>query len=216
MSATPLEDVARAHVQAWLDLATSTAAVASLPVRTLQHLVGWEALAPGPATADLLARLADAEAAAAAARQDANRFAARLADVTGEHQALVGELRRAYAALEQDVAARIEASTDDQKRLLYQLLEPLLTQLPVVRRAIAQGLPVEAADVVALLAPLDEALARLGITPIGEVGADVAFDPALHQANGTAPEAGTAVTVKHVGYKLDTRLLRKARVAIKG
>jgi molecular chaperone GrpE (heat shock protein) len=205
----PFEALAQAHARAWMDLAASTAAVVQLPARTLHALTGIGS-APEPSATEKLA------AEAAYWRADAQQALQTLEKLELDQAArlkLVDELRRAYAALEQEAAARAAQAAADQARTIYGVLEPLLTQLPAVRRSVADGKEVAAADVLALLTPLDEMMAGLGFRPIGAVGGEAAFDPTRHQiASGAAPEPGAPVTVKTVGYEQDGRILRRARV----
>jgi molecular chaperone GrpE (heat shock protein) len=210
-----LSRVAETHAQAWQDLLASTAAVAALPLRTVQTLTGWPEI---PAAGD---RLGEAEREIAALRQalETERQARRaevrrLGDRLEAEQALVAELRRAYAQLESEGDLLVDRARQDQALALYQTLEPLLTQLPVVRHAVSEGREVAATDLLALLGPLDLALAELGLTPIGQVGETLPFEPQTHQmARGPIPESGEPVTVRHVGYRLGEQLLRRARVA---
>lgn len=212
------ERLAGDHLQAWQGLLNSTATVATLPLRTVSQLVGWPVVETPASPED---RLAEAEAMVNALSQAltterearrADRHAWR--DRLETEQALVAELRQAYAILEQAGAAHIEQARQDLRLALYQVLEPLLTQLPLVRHATAEGREVAAADVLALLGPLDRAVAELGLVAIGQVGETVAFDPQWHQvARGAAPEAGEPVAVRHVGYRLGDQILRRARVS---
>ena len=202
------------HLRAWTALATAAAEVAGLPARTAGLLTGLGP-PPAPAPADLVAaRLLDLEAELARARGHVGALEARLQELGEAHAAEVAGLRRAYDALERDAAIRAAQAIDDQRLKLYQALEPLLTQLPLVRHAVASGREVQATDLLDLLGPLDEALGLLGLVAIGQVGDEAPFDPARHQAvGGPPPEAGAAVTVKHPGYRLDDRILRRARVS---
>lgn len=196
-----LEALARAHAQAWLDLAASTAAVAQLPARTLHALTGLGP-APQPTQAELAAR----------AREEAHAALAQLEKLQGL-QGLVDELRRAYAALELEAAQRASLAIEDHKRTIFGLLEPLLMQLPAVKRSVDEGREVGAADVLALLGPLDELVANLGVRAIGAPGEETPFDPTRHQpTSGAAPDAGDPVTIKTVGFELDGKILRRARV----
>jgi molecular chaperone GrpE (heat shock protein) len=207
--------VADVHAQAWQDLLASTAAVAALPLRTVQTLTGW------PAASAAGDRLSEAEREIAALKQalEAERGARRaevrrLGDRLEAEQALVSELRKAYAQLESEGEIQVARARQDQALALYQTLEPLLTQLPVVRHAVGEGREVAAADLLALLGPLDVGLAELGLAPIGQVGETLPFDPQTHQmARGPIPGPGEPVTVRHVGYRLGEQLLRRARVS---
>lgn len=200
----PLEAWLEDSWRAWGDLAASAVTVAALPGRALAEALGapWP-LPPGPSErlaaleaerAGLLAALVTAEAALAAER------------------GRVAELRADYARLEQSLLGQLAQAAQDERLALYRRLEPLLTQLPGVRWALADGREVAAADVLSLLAPLDAALAEWGFTPIGAVGERLAFDRALHQAIRPA-EPGDWVVVRHVGYRMGPQVLRKAKVA---
>jgi molecular chaperone GrpE (heat shock protein) len=211
------ERLAGDHLHAWQGLLSSTAAVAALPLRTVSQLVGW----PVETSATLEERLAGAEAAVSAltaaltAEREARRADMRAWQERLEAQhALVAELRQAYARLEQAGATHVEQARQDLRLALYQVLEPLLTQLPLVRHATAEGREVAAADVLALLGPLDRAVAELGLVAIGQVGEEVPFDPQVHQvARGRMPEPGEPAAIRHVGYRLGEQILRRARVS---
>lgn len=210
----PLAQVVEDHLRTWAALATAAADVAGLPARTAGVLTGAAPATPidpllvaQRAIAQLEGRLGEALGHVAA-------LEARLRELGEAHATQVEGLRRAYDALERDTGSRSARALDDQKLALYQALEPLLTQLPLVRHAVACGREVEARDLLDLLGPLDEALGLLGLAAIGEVGSEVPFDPARHQAAGfPAPEPGAPVRVKHPGFRLDDRILRRARVA---
>lgn len=211
------ERLAGDHLHAWQGLLSSTAAVATLPLRTVSQLVGWPVETP-PTIEE---RLAEAEAtiAALSAALTAERET-RVAEIRAwqerleSQHALVAELRQAYVLLEQAGATHVEQARQDMRLALYQVLEPLLTQLPLVRHATAEGREVAAADVLALLGPLDRAVAELGLVAIGQVGDSVAFDPQVHQvARGAMPDPGEPTTVRHVGYRLGEQILRRARVS---
>jgi molecular chaperone GrpE (heat shock protein) len=66
-----------------------------------------------------------------------------------------------------------------------------------------------------LLRPINELLKRWGITAIAEVGAQVSYDPHVHQLMDadTETEVGMTVTVRYVGYREGEKLLYRARVS---
>lgn len=207
MADDPLMRMIDMHGRAWTAWAEATRDLVELPLRSITTLVGApeapavDADLPAAAVAELMRRLE--------ATQDALGLAERRRE---QAEALVGEVREAYARFEAEIESRLVEATEAQALALYQLLEPLLTQLPAVRHSLAEGREVAAADVLALLGPLDAAVAALGLRAIGEVGAEVAFDPALHQASGAEPQPGAPMAVRQVGYRLGDRLLRRARV----
>lgn len=213
----PLTQVVEDHLRAWSALATAAADVAGLPARTAERLGGGAPTTPVDPLATARTTTAALEARLAEANGHVAALEARLGELGEAHVAQVEGLRRAYDALELDAARRASTAVDDQKLALWQALEPLLTQLPLVRHAVAAGREVEARDLLDLLGPLDEAMGLLGLAPIGAVGAEAPFDPTQHQATGgAAPEPGAPVIVKHPGYRLGDRILRRARVVPAG
>ncbi len=211
----PLSQVVEDHLRAWASFAAAAADVAGLPARTAGVLTGAPPVAPADPLQVALATIAQLQARLREADGQVGALEARLVELGEAHAVQVEGLRRAYDALERDAASRAAQAIDDQKLALWQVLEPLLTQLPLVRHAVAKGREVEARDLLDLLGPLDEALGLLGLAAIGEVGGEVSFDPTRHQAAGApAPDPGAPVLVKHPGYRLDDRILRRARVAL--
>ncbi|MCZ7542910.1 MAG: hypothetical protein M5R40_04950 [Anaerolineae bacterium] len=122
---------------------------------------------------------------------------------------------------EQRRAELSEALAREAEQLaLFERLSGLLAQLATLERAVAEGGgAVAAGDVLALLSPLRQAMADMGFTAIGEPGAEVAFDPHLHQEAQSdnlarrALEAGQPVRVQFVGYRRGDHILRRAEVS---
>ena len=148
--------------------------------------------------AELAARLAEAEAAAAEMRETLLR----------ERAELENQRRRLQRDLEQ---ARRYAN------------EKLLAELLPVADSLERGLAVEGADAAALRAGMDLTLRALvkvvesaGLTVLDPQGQP--FDPERHQAMSMVESAeyapDTVVSVLQKGYLLNDRLLRPALVAV--
>jgi molecular chaperone GrpE (heat shock protein) len=214
---TLFERLADEHRRAWTELAQSAQNVASLPGRTLMGLLTQETWqTPGGTEHDPLAEARAAMAHLAGRLEAETEKRLTLEAERRELESLIDDLRRTYGRLESEVTERVQLAVEDQKLGFYRTMEPLLTQLPLARHAVETGRDLAAEDLLALLGPLDEVLTTWGFTPIGEVGQEVVFDPGLHQvASGAAPEAGTAATVRHVGWRRGDQILRRARVARK-
>jgi molecular chaperone GrpE (heat shock protein) len=202
------------HLKAWAALAQAATDVFQLPVRSAQRLLDPDAPPLADPLAVAVAQIAQIDDDLARARGQVAGLEARLRELSEAHAVQVDQLRTAYARLELEARDGSVRALDDQKLAIYKLLEPLLMQLPIVRHAVEQGRTVEVTDLLDLLGPLDEALASLGFTRIGNIGAEVAFDPARHQAVGGSPDFGSPVAVKHPGWALDDRILRRARVRL--
>lgn len=132
-----------------------------------------------------------------------------------ERDMRIAKLQDEYSALQARKAGETRASTRDERLALFKKLQPLATQLPTLHRAIEDGADVSAADVLALLGPLDEALADMGFEPIGTAGGEVTFDPTHHRAVGKGArsvEPGDPVRVRYVGYLHEGDVVVKAHV----
>ena len=154
----------------------------------------------------------------------------------GTTSADVSTLERRIAELEQEVAeerqARLRALADfenfrrrtereaDAARRAGRrdVLLPLLDILDNVERALAAGStdPVFLRGVEAIREQLRRTLAGLGAEPIPGVGSH--FDPWVHEAMGTDPDAaqppGTVVAEIRRGFLLDGEVLRPSQVVV--
>jgi molecular chaperone GrpE (heat shock protein) len=127
----------------------------------------------------------------------------------------IEKLQSEYKALQARKSSDVQASTDDERLALFKKLEPLATQLPTLHQSVKEGAEVSAGDVLELLAPLDELLADLGFTQIGEAGAESSFDPTHHRAVGKGARSvkpGDRVATRYVGYLHEDKVVVKAQV----
>jgi molecular chaperone GrpE (heat shock protein) len=129
--------------------------------------------------------------------------------------AQIESLRTEYATLKERAERAEAASARNERQALFARLQPIATQLPTLRAAVAQGGAVSAKDVLGLLTPLDDMLRDLGYQPIGEAGAELEYDPTRHRAVGRGArsvEPGARVRVRYVGYLHEGRVACKAEV----
>jgi hypothetical protein len=186
----PLTAALTDHVVTLSALGEALAQAAGLPVRTLARLLG----------------------------QPAEGLPERERGMQAHLAALHRELEEARLALASQAPERVEPSSHDAgalaavKRQLFRNMEPTLLQLPVVRHAVTQGGATTASDVLALLEPLEEALAGWGYEPVGQVGEVVLFAPEVHHAVTGEPAPGDTVRVRTPGYRLDGAVVVRARV----
>ncbi len=97
-----------------------------------------------------------------------------------------------------------------------QALESLLIQWPTAAYAARKNPEAPAIKLLPLLRPLEQLLAAWGVVPIGEVGAEVAYNPQWHQVMPVAGQdlkAGDRARVRYVGYRRDEQLLYRAKVS---
>ena len=132
-------------------------------------------------------RLAAAEANSAHARADAEELRAAAKQLRGENARMLDQLRQAR---QDSLTAR-----DVHER---QMRLELLTTLANVAISVLES--PQAAEDIALRQQIEYVTSREGLTPIGEAGESVSFDPALHDAMGKHLEPGSRVTVLRAGY----------------
>lgn len=124
-------------------------------------------------------------------------------------------LRAEYAVLEGRLHSAGAESARTGRLALFRDLQPVLVQLPTMRAAVEQGADLAAADVLDMLAPLDQLVVDLGFECIGEAGEETPFDPHLHRVVGREAgdiADGDPVRVRYVGYRLDGEIVAKAEV----
>jgi transcriptional regulator with XRE-family HTH domain len=92
-------------------------------------------------------------------------------------------------------------------------LESWLVQWPTAVYAAQQKPDLPAQKLIPLVRPVEVLVQRWGVTAIETVGAEVSFDPQIHQPNpGAALQPGDPVRVSHGGCRQGDRLLHRARV----
>jgi molecular chaperone GrpE (heat shock protein) len=67
---------------------------------------------------------------------------------------------------------------------------------------------------VKLVYPLENLLKQWQIEPISFVGAEIPFDPQLHQLLEGNADSGDLVKVRYVGYRQGEKLLYRAKVSL--
>ncbi len=99
------------------------------------------------------------------------------------------------------------------QRDTLQLLEPWLLQWSAAAHAAQTNPQLTAIKLLPLLRPIDTLLTQWGVTAIGAVGEELAYDPRLHQVmNGEALGLGTIVRVRFSGYDYQGQVLHRAKV----
>lgn len=98
------------------------------------------------------------------------------------------------------------------ERESLQILESWLLQWPTAVSAIAQNPELPAQRIIKLLNPLDKLLQSWGVVQIGQVGAEIPYNPQEHQLLSGNTEPESTVRVRYVGYRHGRKLLYRAKV----
>ncbi len=92
-------------------------------------------------------------------------------------------------------------------------LEPWLRQWPTAVAAAQRQPDLPAIRLLPLTHPWQELLQHWGVTAIGEVGAELPYDPQIHQPLQGHITPGQRVRVRYLGYRQGDRLLYRAQVS---
>lgn len=129
----------------------------------------------------------------------------------------IASLREEYQRLQQTLANQQQELRSQFERETIQQLESLLLQLPSAAYAAQNNPDMLAKNILPLLRPIDALLQKWGITAIGSVGEEVAYNPQRHQLmeGSDEIEEGSSVIIRYIGYIQGEKLLYRARVAVK-
>ncbi|AFZ56212.1 nucleotide exchange factor GrpE [Anabaena cylindrica FACHB-243] len=125
-----------------------------------------------------------------------------IADLKGEYQRLVLKLEQQRELLQQEFQ---ESS--------LQMLESLLLFWPTAAQKAKDNPQLEAIKMLPLVQkPLDRLLQAWGVEAIATVGAEIPYNPQLHQLLEGTAEHGEIVKVCYIGYRHAGKLLNRAKV----
>ena len=131
----------------------------------------------------------------------------RLADSAEQ----ISHVKREAEQKEQNQCCAVETGQLTVEKKYFEILKPLLLNLPTARLAIAANPALLAKDMIGLFAPMDDFIRAMGLAPIGEVGAEAPYDSTRHDSpDDIAP--GTPVRIVTVGYSRGEEIWMKARV----
>jgi molecular chaperone GrpE (heat shock protein) len=122
--------------------------------------------------------------------------------------------RQEYQRLQQQLDSQKETLNQEFQQSSLAILESLLLQLPTAIAAAQNNPQLPAVKILPLLKPIEQLLINWEIETIGNIGAEVPYNPTLHQLmEGTAaPEE--LVKIRYVGYRQGEKLLFRAKVSL--
>ena len=124
----------------------------------------------------------------------------------------VAALRQECDRLQSQIATQAETVRQQVQQEAIAQLESWLVQWPTAAHAAAQRDDLPAHRLLPLMRPIEELIGHWDLVPIEAVGAEVSFDPQIHQPKTGCIAPGQRVRVSHVGYRQGDRLLHRARV----
>jgi DNA-binding Xre family transcriptional regulator len=122
-------------------------------------------------------------------------------------------LQQEYQHLQQQVIqqrATLEAEFQSQS---LQTLESFLTYFPTAKYAAQSNPDFPATKILPLVQSIDRLISQWGVTVIGEIGAQLHYDPQSHQLIEGTAQTGDLVTVRYLGYQQGDKLIFRAKVS---
>ncbi|MDZ8187648.1 MAG: nucleotide exchange factor GrpE [Nostoc sp. ChiSLP02] len=126
----------------------------------------------------------------------------------------IANLKIEYDRLQSQLESQRELLLQELQQSTLQLLESLLLQWPTAAKKAQEDPEFPAVKIVPLVQkPLEKLLQEWGVQAIASVGAEVPYDPQLHQSIQGTAQPGEIVKVRYTGYLQGDKLLHRARVS---
>jgi molecular chaperone GrpE (heat shock protein)/DNA-binding Xre family transcriptional regulator len=133
----------------------------------------------------------------------------------------IPDLRQDYQRLQTQLIQQREMLWQEFQRSTLEAIESWLLQFPTAAYAAQQNPEISATRLLPLMRPIEQLLRDWGVEAIAPVGAELSFDPQLHQlmepANPSTTPAemsGQLVRVRYTGYRQNDKLLHRAKVSL--
>lgn len=125
----------------------------------------------------------------------------------------VEALRQEYQRLQQQLEQHREILIQEFQQSSLQVLESWLVQWPTAAYAAQQNQHLPAVRLLPLVRPVEQLLQEWGVEAIASVGAEIPYDPHLHQLMEGNAQPGETVRVRYIGYRQAEKLLYRAKVS---
>ncbi|MEH2113969.1 nucleotide exchange factor GrpE [Nostoc sp.] len=126
----------------------------------------------------------------------------------------ITDLRREYDRSQLQLEQQREILLQELQQSTLQLLESLLLQWPTAAQKAQENPQLPAVKIVPLVQkPLEKLLQAWGVEAIAPVGAELPYDPQLHQLMEGTAQPGEIVKVRYTGYLQGEKLLYRAKVS---
>ncbi|MEH2078020.1 MAG: nucleotide exchange factor GrpE [Nostoc sp.] len=140
-----------------------------------------------------------------------------LQDKTASIQELlqeIADLKKEYQRSQLQLEQQREILVQEFQQSTLQLLESLLLQWPTAAQKAQENPQLAAVKIVPLVQkPLEKLLQAWGVEAIAPVGAELPYDPQLHQLMEGTSQSGETVKVRYTGYLQGEKLLHRAKVS---
>jgi molecular chaperone GrpE (heat shock protein)/DNA-binding Xre family transcriptional regulator len=124
----------------------------------------------------------------------------------------VEQLKQEYQRLQAQLEQQQEVLQQDFQQTTLQVLESWITQFPTLVHAVQQNPQFPARNFLPFLRPIEQLLKTWNIEAIAPIGAEMPYDPSLHQLIKGTAQPGDVVEVRYTGYRQGDKLLYRAKV----
>lgn len=122
-------------------------------------------------------------------------------------------LQQEYQRLQAQLAQQQESLMQEFQQQSLQILESWMLQWPTAAYAAGQNPQLAAVKLLPLVRPVEQMLQQWGVEAIAPVGAEIEYDPQMHQLMEGTAATGDRVKVRYTGYRQGDRLLFRAKVS---
>ncbi|MBD2138917.1 nucleotide exchange factor GrpE [Anabaena sp. FACHB-1237] len=125
----------------------------------------------------------------------------------------IEEMKKEYQRISLTLSQQQEVLQQQFQQSSLQILESLLLQWPTVVYKVSENPELTAIKILPLVTQsLEKLLQAWEVTKIGAVGAEISYNPQLHQLVEGNAQVGELVKVRRVGYMQNGTLLHRATV----
>ncbi|WP_071190372.1 nucleotide exchange factor GrpE [Trichormus sp. NMC-1] len=125
----------------------------------------------------------------------------------------IADLKREYERIVLTLAQQRELLQQEFQQSSLQILESLLLFWPTAAQKAKENPQLEAIKIVPLVQKsLEKLLQAWGVEAIASVGAEIPYNPQLHQLLEGTAQPGEIVKVSYIGYSQGEKLLYRAKV----
>jgi DNA-binding Xre family transcriptional regulator len=131
---------------------------------------------------------------------------------TGSQAGSIESLQQEYQQLQHQFEQQRDTLQAEFQSQSLQTIESFLTYFPTAKHAASNNPDFPASKLLTLVGSIDRLIQSWGVTVIGEVGSQVAYDPRWHQLIEGMANPNELVTVRYVGYRQGEKLIFRAKV----
>ncbi|WP_199316623.1 helix-turn-helix domain-containing protein [Chroococcidiopsis sp [FACHB-1243]] len=125
----------------------------------------------------------------------------------------IAELKREYDRLQAELAKQKQELRKEFQLASLQAIESWLLQWPTAAQKAKENPELAAVKLLPLVKPIEQLLQQWDVEAIAPVGAEVEYDPQLHQLLSGSAQPRETVVVRYTGYRQGDKLLYRAKVS---